>query len=80
MDDSNDGPMDVDSMSLSTISTVDILRVQESTMIKSKERLLGALNRVWAEVSQRSTVSQRRQQTFENSTWRESSGFEYAQT
>lgn len=58
----------------------DLLRIQESTIVKSEGRSPGALNKMWAGASQRPTASQRRQQAFEESTHRESSGFEYAQT
>lgn len=61
-------------------SNVDILRVQEPAVVKAKGRPPGALNRVWAGATQRPTASQRRQRAFEESTQREPSGFEYAQT
>lgn len=61
-------------------SPKDILRIQEPAVVKAKGRPLGALNKAWTGTSQRSTTSQRRQQAFEDSTQREPSGFEYAQT
>ena len=78
--DGDDGLMDVDPPPSLIISAVDILRVQEPTVVKAKGRPPGALNRVWAGASQRPTASQQRQQTFEDSTRREPSGFEYADT
>ncbi len=77
---SNNKSINVDPTSLSIISTVGILRVQKPTIVKPKERPSKALNRVWTEVSQQSTVSQQQQQTFKNSTRQESFEFECAQT
>ncbi len=49
-------------------------------VVKAKGRPPGALNRAWAGASQRPTAAQRRQRAFDESTQREPSGFEYAQT
>lgn len=45
-DGDDDGLMNVDSTPLSNALVVDILRIQESTIMKVKERLSRALNRV----------------------------------
>ncbi len=56
--------------SIATAASEDILRVQESAIVRAKGRPRGSSNRV------RSGASQRRQQAFEESTQREPSGFE----
>lgn len=79
-DDNNDRAIDVDSTSSPIILEGDILRVQEPAIVKVKGRPAGGLNRVWARASQRLTAAQRRQRAFHESTQREPSDFEYAQT
>ena len=58
----------------------DILCIQEPAIVKPKGRPPEALNRAWIGASQRPNASQHQQQAFEDSTQREPSDFEYAQT